>query len=97
MTRACRSLIAATVVLILFEFVQSGECPPCYRDQAVLQGHGPVSQTDNRRRLIIANDVPGDVNNKVTEGINGAAAKWNNARDTDSNPPNSYTTPYHFE
>ena len=85
------------VVLILFEFVRSGECPPCYRDQAVLQGHGPVSQTDNRRRLIIANDVPGANNNKVTEGIKGAAAKWNNARDTHSNPPNSYTTPYHFE
>ena len=66
MTRACESLITATLVLILFELAQSGLCPPCYRDQAVLQGHGP-------------------------------AAKWNNARDTHSNPPNSYKTPFHFE
>lgn len=97
MTRACKGLITATVVLLLFELAQSGECPPCYRDQAVLQGHGPVSQSDNRRRIIIANDVPGAVNNKVAGGINGAAQKWNNARDTTSNPPNSYTTPYFFE
>ena len=76
MTRACESLITATLVLILFDLAQSGLCPPCYRDQAVLQGHGPVSQSDNRRRLIVANDVPGAVNNKVTEGINGAAQKW---------------------
>lgn len=26
-----------------------------------------------------------------------AAQKWNNARDTTSNPPNSYTTPYFFQ
>jgi hypothetical protein len=97
MIRACKSLITATVVLLLFELAQSGECPPCYRDQAVLQGHGPVSATDNRRRIIVANDVPGAVNNKVTDGINGAAQKWNNARDTHSNPPNSYTTPYFVE
>ena len=95
--RACKSLITATVVLLLFAVAQSGECPPCYRDQAVLQGHGPVSSTDLRRRLIIANDVPGTQNSKVTSAINGAAQKWNDARDTTSNPPNSYTTPFHFE
>jgi hypothetical protein len=73
MTKACKSLITATVVLLLFGLAQSGECPPCYRDQAVLQGHGPASQSDNRRRVIIANDVPGANNNKVTDGITGAA------------------------
>lgn len=62
-----------------------------------MQGHGPASQSDNRRQVIIANDVPGANNNKVTDGITGAAQKWNNARDTTSNPPNSYTTPYFFE
>jgi hypothetical protein len=95
--RACKSLITATLVLLLFELGQSGVCPPCYRDQAVLQGHGPVSSTDNRRKLVIANDVPGINNSKVTSGINGAAQKWNDARDTNSNPPNSYTTPYFFQ
>ncbi len=97
MMRACKGLVTATLVLVLFELAHSGLCPPCYRDQAVLQGHGAVSSTDSRRRLIIANDVPGDHNSKVTCGIEGAAGKWNNARDTTSNPPNSYTTPYHFE
>lgn len=97
MIKGWKSLIAATVVLFLFELTQSGVCPPCFRDQAVLQGHGPVSSSDNRRKLIIANDVPGVNNSKVTSGIDGAAQKWNDARDTTSNPPNSYTTPYFFQ
>jgi hypothetical protein len=97
MIKACKSIITATMVLLLFELAQSGVCPPCYRDQAVLQGHGPVSSTDNRRKLIIANDVPGTNNSKVTSGIDGAAQKWNDARDTTSDPPNSYTTPYFFQ
>ena len=84
MMRACKGLVTATLVLVLFELAHSGLCPPCYRDQAVLQGHGAVSSTDSRRRLIIANDVPGDHNSKVTSGIEGAAGKWNNARDTTS-------------
>ncbi len=97
MIKTCKSLITATTVLLLFELAESGVCPPCYRDQAVLQGHGSVSSTDNRRKLIIANDVPGTNNSKVTSGIDGAAQKWNDARDTTSDPPNSYTTPYFFQ
>ena len=97
MIKLCKSLTSATLVLIFFELAQSGVCPPCYKDQAVLQGHGPVSATDNRRKLIIANDVPGVNNSKVTAGIDSAAQKWNDARDTTSNPPNSYTTPYFFQ
>ncbi len=97
MNKFFRSLIGVTFVLVLFELAQSGVCPPCYKDQAVLQGHGPASATDNRRKAIIANDVPGVNNSKVTAGIDGAAQKWNDARDTTSNPPNSYTTPYFFQ
>lgn len=96
MIRTWKSLIIATLVLLLFAIGQSGVCPPCFRDQAVLQGHGPASSTDSRRKLIVANDVPGVNNSKVTAGINSAAQKWNDARDTTSNPPNSYTTPYFF-
>jgi hypothetical protein len=96
MIKSWKSPITATLVLLLFELAHSGVCPPCYRDQAVLQGHGPASVTDDRRKLIIANDVPGNNQSTVTDGINGAAQKWNDARDTTSNPPNSYTTPYFF-
>ena len=96
MVRTWKTLVTATLVLLLFEVAQSGLCPPCYKDQAVLQGHGPASATDNRRKIIIASDVPGVNQSKVIAAINGAADKWNNARDTESNPPNSYTTPYFF-
>ena len=61
-----------------------------------MPGHGPASATDLRRKLIIANDVPGVNQSKVIAAIDGAAQKWNDARDTVSNPPNSYTTPYFF-
>jgi hypothetical protein len=89
--------MTATVILLLFDLAHSGVCPPCYRDQAILRGHGPVfPPSDTRRMLIITNDVPGNNQSKVTSAINGGALKWNDARDTTSNAPNSYTTPYFF-
>ena len=91
-----KSLVTVTLVLLLAGVTHSGLCPPCYIDQAVLQGHGPASATDNRRKLIIANDVPGVNQSKVIAAIKGASDKWNDARDTVSHPPNSYTTPYFF-
>lgn len=61
-----------------------------------MNGHGPASQTDPRRVLNITNDVPGANNSRVGQAINGAATMWNDARDTTSSPPNSYTTNYYF-
>lgn len=93
-------IFTACLIFILVVYAESA-CPPCYKNQPPLNGHGPASATDPRRRLNIANDIPASVNPtnsaKTSAAINVGAGMWNDARDTTSNPPNVYTTSYYFE
>ena len=67
----------------------------------MLNGDGPASATDPRRKVYIANDIPASVSPtnsaKTATAINTASGMWNDARDTTSNPPNIYTTSYFFQ
>lgn len=82
---------AAGLIFILVVYVDSA-CPPCYRNQTLLNGDGPASATDPRRKVYIANDIPASVSPtngaKTATAINTASGMWNDARDTISNPPN---------
>jgi hypothetical protein len=97
MKTSSRVLDIFLLITIISATVQSIICPECYRNQPPLLGHGPASAADPRRVLNIVNDIPGNNNAKITNAIGGAADKWNQARDTTSNPPNVYTTNYKFQ
>lgn len=96
-----RFYIPGTCLIFILAVYAVSTCPPCYKNQTLLNGRGPASATDPRRKLNIANDIPASVspsnNAKTGTAINIGSGMWNAARDTTSNPPNVYTTNYFFE
>ncbi len=62
-------------------------CPDCYKDQVPITGHGPVSESDNRRTIHVQVDSSWGTptNPSIWNGANAASDDWNNATDGSGN------------
>lgn len=59
--KLARFYIPATCLIFILVVYVDSACPPCYRNQTLLNGDGPASATDPRRKVYIANDIPASV------------------------------------